>query len=173
MGKRAAHLKNGKSSSLTPERARQGEHAMNIGEVCTRTVVFTHPDATIYEAAKLMRSRHVGDLVVMNEDSAPVGIITDRDIVLTVVSQNVNPEVITVGDVMGGELIVAKEEDGIWETLQRMRRHGVRRIPVVNGGSTLVGIFTLDDALELLAEEVNQLANVVKQEQVQEEALRT
>ena len=148
---------------------------MNIGDVCTRTVVFTRPESTILEAARLMRNRHVGDLVVMEEEaelSAPVGIITDRDIVLSVVAQNVNPEAITVGEVMGGGLIVAKEEDGIRETLERMRRHGVRRIPIVSDGESLVGIFTLDDSLELLAEEMGELVKLIKQEQDQEKALR-
>jgi CBS domain-containing protein len=149
---------------------------MNIGEVCTRTIVFTQQNSTILEAAQLMRSHHVGDLVVMDEggeQSAPVGIITDRDIVLAVVAKNVAPDTITVGDVMGEELMVAKEEDGIWETLQRMRRKGVRRIPVVSEKEALVGIFTLDDALELMAEEINELVNLIKQEQIQEEAVRT
>ena len=148
---------------------------MNIGEVCMRTVVFTRPDSTILEAAQLMRNSHVGDLIVMEESgmhSVPVGIVTDRDIVLAVVAKNVSPETVTIGDIMCTELVVAKEEDSIWETLQRMRRKGVRRIPVVNEREGLVGIFTLDDMLDLLADEMKELAALIRREQEHEREAR-
>jgi len=109
-----------------------------------------------------MRDEHVGDLVVTDERAGrlvPVGIITDRDIVVGPLAQDV--EHITqldVGDLVTRELVTAREADDVGEVLARMRREGVRRIPVVDGGGVLVGIFTVDDVLGLLSDD---LATVV------------
>jgi len=97
---------------------------MSIGEICNRETVFTTKDSSISQAAQLMREQHVGDLVVVEEKGGrriPVGILTDRDLVIEILAKGVDMNAVTVGDVMSSELLTARESDGLYETLQRMR----------------------------------------------------
>jgi CBS domain-containing protein len=144
---------------------------MPISEICNREVVYTQRDNSTLEAAQLMRQHHVGDLVVVNDNKGirvPVGIITDRDLVVEIMATGLDPTAITVGDVMTPEVAVVKEDTGLYESIQYMRAIGVRRLPVVNANGGLVGILTLDDMLELLAEEMTTLAKLVKHEHKKE-----
>jgi CBS-domain-containing membrane protein len=148
---------------------------MAIGEICNREVVIAEKALSVREAAHLMRNHHVGDLVVVEERGGrkhPVGIITDRDIVVEVVAPGVNPEALTVVDIMGAELATVRENEGVFEALRYMRSKGVRRMPVVDGDSGLVGIVTLDDLLSLLAEEMAELAKLVSHERQREATAR-
>ncbi len=144
---------------------------MPIGELCSREVVFVRREDSIREAAQLMRQHHVGDVLVVDEKDAqrvPVGIVTDRDIVVEVVAKNVDLDVVTVDDIMSLELVSARDTDGVYETIQLMRMKGVRRLPIVNARGGLVGILALDDIIELLAEELSALAKIIAREQAQE-----
>lgn len=144
---------------------------MDVGEICTREVVIATRDTTVLEAARLMREYHVGDVVVVDESggrSIPVGIVTDRDIVVGVVATGLDPAALTVGDIMGGEPATAAEHDDVYETLQIMRARGVRRVPVVDAEGALAGILALDDVLEVLAEELDAAVKVVAREQANE-----
>ena len=126
---------------------------------------------TILEAAQLMRQHHVGDVVVVEDRGGvkvPVGIVTDRDLVVEIMAPAIDQTVITVGDIMVTELATVKENAGLSETIEYMRAKGVRRVPVVDKGGGLVGILTLDDLLELLAEELLALATLVRHEQKKE-----
>lgn len=148
---------------------------MQIGEVCNREVIVTERDTSVREAAALMRDFHVGNLVVVEDRAgvrAPVGIITDRDVTIEVVAMGVDPEMIKVGEVMGPELITARETETVYETLQRMRQHGVRRIPVLDSRGGLTGIVSLSDLLEFLAEELSSLSKVEPREQAREARIR-
>ncbi|MBI3772776.1 MAG: CBS domain-containing protein [Gammaproteobacteria bacterium] len=146
---------------------------MKIGEICTRDTVIAKKDNTIVELAKLMRQHHVGDIVVVSEgENAPIGIVTDRDIVIEILAKELSHEAVTAGDIMNRDVLMAHENDDIWDTLQRMRIRGVRRIPVINRSGGLVGIATLDDLLELLADELEELAKTVRREQEQERSTR-
>ena len=140
---------------------------MSVGEYCNREVVITKKDTNICEAAKLMRKHHVGDLVVVElrgEENIPIGIVTDRDLVVEVLAQDVPLEAVTVGDVMSTDLATLREADGLWETLTQMRSRGIRRMPVVNDRGGLEGILAVDDVLELLAEGLTDLVGLVKRE---------
>lgn len=148
---------------------------MPIGEICTREVIVIEKGASIQEAAQIMRQYHVGGLVVVesrNSARVPVGILTDRDIVIEIIAAGVDLGGVTVGDVMSFELATVREQDGIWDTLQYMRAKGVRRVPVVDESGALVGIIAADDLLELLAEELGSLAALVKREQLREASVR-
>lgn len=148
---------------------------MAVGEICHREVVVTAESASVVEAAQLMRTHHVGDLIVVGERDGrnyPVGIVTDRDIVVEVVAAGVNPEALKVGDIMGPEVATVRETEGLFEALRYMRDKGVRRMPVVASGGELVGILTLDDVLSLLAEEMTELAKLVSHERQREAAAR-
>ncbi len=144
---------------------------MPISEICNREVVIVQPDSTILEAARLMRQHHVGDVVVVEDRGGvrvPVGIVTDRDLVVEIMAPELDQTAITVGDIMVPELSMVKENTGVFEAIQYMRAKGVRRLPVVDEGGGLVGILTLDDLLELLAEELHDLAKLVAHEQKKE-----
>lgn len=148
---------------------------MSVGEICNREVVFVQRDAGILEAAQLMRQYHVGDLVVVDakqDGRRPVGIVTDRDLVIEVIAEGVDMSKVAVEDVMSFELVTAREEDDILDTMKRMRAKGVRRIPVVGKDGALVGILSVDDLLELLAEEITDLAKIITREQVREKERR-
>ena len=128
---------------------------MLVSEFCNREVVIVDRATTILEAAKLMRSEHVGDLVVTdnrNGQQVPVGILTDRDIVVELLAEEIELDKVSVGDAMSYELLSVKEQDGLQETIEKMSGHGVRRLPVVGDAGELVGIVTVDDLIELIAE---------------------
>jgi CBS domain-containing protein len=150
--------------------------ATSIGEICSREVVFTTRETTVAAAAKLMRHHHVGSLVVVERLNGgkrlPVGIVTDRDIVVELTAMDLDPAVITVGDIMGEPLVIARESEGLLETMEIMRYKGVRRLPIVGADGQLIGIVTIDDLLEVLAEQLTELAKVVAREQVRESATR-
>jgi CBS domain-containing protein len=137
---------------------------MSIGEICNREVVIVERTASVAAAAQLMRQLHVGDLVVVQQAGGqrrPVGILSDRDIVVEVVAQGVACDEVTVGDVMSADLLTAGEDDDLFDTMRGMRQHGVRRVPVVDAAGTLVGILAVDDLLDLLAEQVTGLVGLV------------
>ncbi len=144
---------------------------MPISEMCNREVIVVQRDSTILEAAMLMRQHHVGDVVVVEDRGGvrvPVGVVTDRDLVVEIMAPELNQTVITVGDIMAPDLVTVKDNTGVFEAIQYMCAKGVRRLPVVNSGGGLVGILTLDDLLELLAEELLALAKLVRHEQKKE-----
>ena len=148
---------------------------MTIGKVCNREVVFIHAQASIPEAARLMREYHVGDLVVIKEKTGkrvPVGIVTDRDIVLEVIAEGVGMDDVCVGDIMSDNLVTARESDGLIETIKVMRAKGIRRLPVVNDDNELVGILSVDDLIDLLSEQIVDLARLIAREQGREKAGR-
>lgn len=141
----------------------KGGNYMSVGEFCTREVVIANKKADITEVAQLMRKYHVGDVIVVerkDEQTIPVGIITDRDIVVELIAQKVDLDDVTAADVMSFDMLVVTTKDGIWETLQQMRSRGVRRVPVVNERGSLEGILCHDDMVELLAEELTLLARI-------------
>lgn len=144
---------------------------MPIGEICTREVVIADTKSSIVEVAQLMRTYHVGDVIVVERREAgtiPVGIITDRDIVVELIAREVDLDSVTAGDVMSYELVSVQEKDDIWATLQHMRGKGVRRLPVVNDQGGLEGVVAFDDLIELLAEELTQLARISESCQTRE-----
>jgi CBS domain-containing protein len=149
---------------------------MSIGEICSRETVFTTRETTVATAARLMRHHHVGTLVVVEQMNGgkrvPVGIVTDRDVVVEVMATGLDPNAITVGDIMGQELVTARESEGVLETMQIMRYKGVRRLPIVDKDGQLVGIVSFDDLLEVLAEQITELSKIVAREQARETSSR-
>lgn len=144
---------------------------MTVGTICNREVVFIHRDASIPEAARLMREYHVGDLIVVDEKTGkrvPVGIVTDRDIVLEVIAEGVSPNDISVGDIMSAELVTARTGDDLMDTVKIMRARGIRRLPVIDDDNELAGILSVDDLLDLFSEQLADLARLVAHEQKRE-----
>jgi len=141
---------------------------MPIGDVCIRDVVIAGKNTSVQEAALLMRRNHVGDLVIteVNPDGRqiPVGIVTDRDIVLSVIATSLDPAVYTVADLVARDLVTVSEDQGVFESIQHMRANGVRRMPVVDRQGGLVGIISVDDVVQLLSEEMSLLAKLISRE---------
>ena len=135
---------------------------MKVRDFCSRTVAVIEPKASLREAALLMRDAHVGALIVTERKGGvtrPVGVITDRDIVVAAVAvPGARPEGIRVADAMTAEPRVARDDDGLAEAVKAMSEGGVRRLPVVTADGSLFGVLTLDDALRVLAAELGALA---------------
>ncbi|MBL8498772.1 CBS domain-containing protein [Nitrosomonas sp. JL21] len=144
---------------------------MTVGEICNREVIVIQRDETTLEAAKLMRQYHVGAVIVVeaqNGRQIPIGIVTDRDLVVEVLAPELDNTVITVGDIMAPEIFTIKENMTTYEAIEYMRRKTIRRLPVVDDSGELVGMLTLDDVLELLSSELQDLAKLVRYEQRKE-----
>jgi CBS domain-containing protein len=151
------------------------ERTMQVGTICTRHVATCPARVTVREAATLMRQQHVGNLVVVehrNGEPVPVGLVTDRDIVVEVVAKDVNPSTVTAGDVMSRDVVTAVESEEVDTTIERMRWSGIRRIPIVNPAGVLIGIVTLDDIAELLASRQVDLARVGRLQNMEEQSRR-
>jgi len=144
---------------------------MSIGEICNREVITIQRDETVLEAAKLMRQYHVGAVIVVdkrNDRLIPVGIVTDRDLVVEVLATELDQTVITVGDIMAPEVFTIKENTDTPEAIQFMRRKTIRRTPVVDEDGELVGIIALDDVMELLSTELLDVAKLIRYEHKKE-----
>ena len=143
---------------------------MQLNSFCMLDVACCSPRTTALEAAHLMRRKHIGDLVVVDDDEkpSPLGIITDRDIVVEVLGKGLNPATTAVGSLIRTPVVIAEEGEDSTHVLERMRTHGVRRIPVVGAGGKLVGIVTVDDMLKRLAADAALLTQIVSQEQSHE-----
>ena len=148
---------------------------MTIATICNREVITVQRDATVLHAAMLMRQYHVGDVVMIENrknKTVPIGIVTDRDIVVELVATELDCNVITVGDIVISKLTVIKESAGVFEAIQLMASKGIRRLPVVDDEGGLVGIITLDDLLLLLSKELAALPKLVALEEKNEATKR-
>ncbi len=150
---------------------------MNVGQICKRSVVTVREFEEITAAARLMREKHVGYLVVVEpiagaDTLRPVGVLTDRDIVVSVIARDVDPRALNVGDVMTRQPVVVGEGAPLSAALKDMRRIGVRRLPVVSGVGHLTGLLSLDDVLDTLSGELVDAAGSVRNEVQIETALR-
>ena len=144
---------------------------MSVGEYCTREVVVISKGSPVREAVSLMRSFHVGDVVVVDKECdkpMPVGILTDRDIVLKVMAENVDPDSVTVGDIMSYDLVTVDENTELVDVIKVMQAKGVRRMPIVDKNDALIGIVTVDDVMEIVAEQLNDIVGLVSKESGQE-----
>lgn len=136
---------------------------MTIGETCNRNVVCATRDTTVVEAANLMRHHHVGDLVVVDESDGrrtPLGIVTDRDVVVEVVAPGLDAKGIKLRDLVIGHLTTVEEREHCADVVRLMAAKGVRRMPVVDTAGILVGIVTIDDLLPQLATQLAELSEL-------------
>ncbi len=143
---------------------------MDVGELCTREVFIATTDESVRAAARRMRDRQVGTLVVVEETAAgrvPVGILTDRDIVIYAVAAGGQIPDRPIGACMSQQIVTAQEHEDLGDVLRRMRVHGVRRVPIVDHQGVLQGLLALDDILELIAEEITDLAALLARQRRQ------
>lgn len=136
---------------------------MQLKDIYTPDVAYCERATTALQAAKLMRTKHVGDLVVVDDaDDAciPVGIVTDRDIVIQVLGAGRDPASVHVGELLNGPLVQARDSEDIFEAAARMFAHRVRRLPVTGPDQRLVGIVALDDLSRILVEQASALLHI-------------
>ena len=143
-----------------------------IAEICERDVVKGPPGMTVEAAAKLMRHEHVGCIVVVDRDtgglSTPVGIVTDRDIVVEVTAAGLDPNTLTLGDIMARDLVTVHAGTDIPVAMRLMQSRGVRRLPVVSDAGHLLGLVAFDDLLEWSTEVLFNLTRTALREQTRE-----
>lgn len=144
---------------------------MKVGEYCNRNVVMMNGDDSVKTAAELMRKHHVGDIVLVSRRDGrcfPIGIVTDRDLVLEVMATGLDAKSITVIDIITQPVLLAHEHDSLYESLELMRDKGIRRLPVVDEDNALVGMITLDDITEILTEMLHHSVGIVEHQQKHE-----
>jgi CBS domain-containing protein len=149
---------------------------VNVGQICQRNVVTIWPSEDLRTAARLMREKHIGFLVVVELNAqgelTPTGVLTDRDIVVAVVAQDADPQELKVGDVMTRNPKTVLTEDCLADALSQMQSIGVRRLPVLGARAQLVGVLSLDDALTTMAEELSRAAGAIGRARSREASLR-
>ncbi|MGB7292038.1 MAG: CBS domain-containing protein [Thermodesulfobacteriota bacterium] len=137
---------------------------MSLGNLCRKDVVTVKSGTTIKEVAKLMEEKNIGSVVIDGEGEK-FGIVTDRDILLRVLSKNLDPNTAPIDDVMTWKVVLILREDmGLFEALEQVKKSAVRRFPVVNAEGNLVGIITLDDIITLLSKELADVARIIENE---------
>lgn len=139
---------------------------MSVGAICSREVIIAQSTESLRTAAELMRSRNVGCVVVCEESPAsgriPIGLLTDRDIVMALLQHPERLERLFIGEAMSRDPLLLRESDEVDEAIERMRQRAVRRAPVVDAQGALAGIVSLDDLLELIAEELDAIARLIR-----------
>ena len=148
---------------------------MSAGEYCNREVVVVDRGEPVRAAIDLMRDQHVGSLVVTEQQGAqltPVGILTDRDIVIKILAEDVDMDSVNIGDIMSNQLVKVSQDSSLLDAVSLMKQRGVRRLPVVNDQDGLVGILTVDDIIDLLSEQISNLVGLINNEQRRERTSR-
>lgn len=150
---------------------------MDVKKLCQPDVVTVRPFDDLTTAAQLMREKHVGYVIVVEpslQEGAmkPVGVITDRDIVVSVIARDVDPRALRVSEVMTQKPVVVSERDTVQHAVQEMRRIGIRRIPVVGDRDELVGVLSLDEIIDSLAVQLDDVASSIRSEQIVERVMR-
>lgn len=120
---------------------------MLVRDIMVSPPVTAAPDLSILDAARLMRERDIGSLIV-GDAMRPVGIVTERDLVGKVVAEGRDPRATRLGDLMSSPLLTVPPTMDVMDAARAMARHHVRRLPVLNG-SRLLGIVTERDILEV------------------------
>lgn len=150
---------------------------MSAGDICRKEVVTIAPGADLCEAAHLMRERHVGMLVVVEPVAAQAdrlvqGILTDRDIVVTVIGRDAEPKGLKVVDVMTRNPLMVLEGASVAGVVRLMRMNGVRRVPVVGARNELIGVLSIDDVLDVVADQLTAISGAIRGEQDRERVMR-
>jgi CBS domain-containing protein len=150
---------------------------MSVADICRREVVTIAPEASLCGAARVMRDKHVGMLIVVGPGAEPAdriveGVLTDRDIVTTVIGRDAQPKDLKVMDVMTRNPLLVSEGSSVAGVLGLMRADGVRRVPVVGTRNQLVGVLSIDDVLDMVADQLGAISGAIRGEQARERVMR-
>lgn len=138
---------------------------MPISDLCAKEIISVEKGASLQYAAQLMKKHNIGSVVVVASDGSnkPIGILTDRDIVLSVVAENW-PLTTKVKEAMSTNVTTVSKTEGIAEVVDKMAEHGVRRVVVVDQEGNACGLASSDDVLQLVAREMNSLGHLVQRQ---------
>jgi CBS domain-containing protein len=125
-----------------------------------RPVVIATLGESVLAAACRLRDHHVGCLVVTRE-GRPVGILTDRDLVMRVVAEGLDPATTRIDDVLTYDPMTLRESDTIDAVARCMQKHGIRRLPIVDDAGKVAGIVTADDLLVQLGRQLNAVGEAI------------
>ncbi len=146
---------------------------MMLGEISKKRVATLSGSDSIQEAARQMRDKNIGSVVVVDAQQHPVGILTDRDIVVQVIAEGIDQSSRTVADMMSRDLLILRTSNSLQEALRGMEEKCVRRAPVVDEQGALYGLIALDDLLILLSQCLSKCAELVKKQAKHESAETT
>jgi CBS domain-containing protein len=147
----------------------------DIASIMSRDPVMCTEDTRLQDVAAMMRARHVGAIVVATADGSayrPLGIVTDRDIVVELVATGLDPAAITAGDIVTRPAVTIREHDSLIDAIHKMRSRGIRRLPVIDLHGVLVGVVTQDDLVHVLSSQLSTLARVAEYQPSQEARTR-
>ncbi len=147
--------------------------SMKVIDMAVHEVATITADQSICACALQMRLDHVGSLVVVDENQTPLGMITDRDIAIEVVARKLNPEQLTVKDIMTSPVVTATPNESMVVALARMREFGVRRLPIVDEQGKLVGVISNSNLVEELSGLLDSLVRNIHSSKTREVALRS
>jgi len=133
---------------------------MLVDAIMNTEVVTCTRDHTALRAARIMREQRVGSVVVVDEEQRPIGVLTDRDITVTLVAEGLSPET-PVDEVMSHPVYAVPRDTLIFDLLRQMSRRKIHRVPVIDAERRLVGVVSVDDALMLLTTEMVNVADVM------------
>lgn len=148
---------------------------MRAGMICSRDPVTATSDTSIQDVARLMREHHVGDVVVVKDSGGimvPIGMLTDRDIVVEAIAADVPLDRVTAGDIMSREPVTVTEDHDVSALLKTMAEQGVHRLPVLDAQGGLIGVLSTDVLLGVEAENISRLYDIVVQAQRSETSMR-
>lgn len=148
---------------------------MTVSLICNHNVATISPDQDVVEAAVRMREEHVGDLIVVEhrgDKRVPIGILTDRDIVVGIVAKGISADAVKVAEAMSAQLLSVHKDNGVEFALREMRRVGVRRVPVTGDAGELVGVLSIDDVIDHLGAQLARIADIIRFEQAAETTAR-
>jgi CBS domain-containing protein len=134
---------------------------MILADVMNKKPVTVRPIETVAAAAKRMRDEGVGCVVVTGATRKPVGILTDRDIVLGVVAEGRLPEATRVEEVMCRHVITGRASDTLMEAAMKMAEASIRRLPILDGQGRMVGLVSVDDMLVILITELSNISAAI------------
>lgn len=136
---------------------------MSLQNYCRKPVVRAAPDTNITEACQLMEQNNIGCLIAEREGRL-CGIVTDRDIALRVVGAKRDPDKTMVKDIMTPDPIRISVDKDLHHLTAMMHTYHVRRVPIVNGFDTTLGIVTLDDLIAQLGDEMSEIGKAISEE---------
>lgn len=138
---------------------------MSLESLCRREIVCVNRSTMAIDATKMMEEKNVGSVVVVDMDK-PVGILTDRDVVIRLVNKGLEAEKTPVSDIMSPEIITLNKNTGLYEALEQIKdsKSAVRRFPIVDDNGSIKGIITLDDVIYLLGKEMSDVSIIIESE---------
>lgn len=137
--------------------ARKHNQSKLLKDVMNREVFTISPSSPVAEAAHIMMNEDIGALVVVDGEMRPVGIVTDRDLVISIMAEGISPEAITVEEIMSKNLITVDEDTDLFDMLRILSENSIRRLPVTRNRK-LTGIVSVDDIIVVVATELVNVA---------------